>query len=374
MIFVLTCLGIALVVALVFALLLKTISLPEFACIMGVQLLAAVSAAAICYYSSTSDEQVINSYVTGKEKVKVSCSHSYRCNCYTTCTPSCSSKGSCSETCTEHCSTCYEHSHDYDWDVYNAMNETVTIDRIDRQGNDQPTRWTDVVMGDPTAITHNYENYVKAAPDTLFRNQGQTEKWAKDLPQYPIAVYDYYNLNRLVSVGVTLPETDRWNNELSELNAQLGSKKQVNIIVVVTKNRDESYFYALREAWIGGKKNDVILVVSVDDNLKPEWANVMSWELNELFNVKLRDAVMAQPALTAEVTIANLRSSILDYHQRKPMADFAYLKSSITPTTSQWIVSLIVQLALLAGSLFFFHINNPFETGYSYGRRPYSRY
>lgn len=368
MIFILTCLGIALVVSLLFFFVLETISLPELLTVLALQGLSAMTAAAICYYSSTSDEQVFNSYVTDKKQVLVSCEHSYRCNCVNVCSESCDSKGSCSQSCTEVCQTCYEHSNDWDWDVFNAIGETITIDRIDRQGNNEPKRWTDVVMGDPTATVHSYENYVKGAPDTLFRHQGQKDEKVV-VPNYPLAIYDYYNLNRLVQVGSNLPDTGRWNNQLSELNAQLGAKKQVNAIVAVTKNKSPDYFYSLREAWIGGKKNDVILVVNVDDALKPTWANVMSWELNELFQVRLRDAVMAQDALTSDVTVSNFRAAISQYHQRKPMADFAYLKSSITPTTTQWVVSLFVQLLLLGGSLYFFHVNDPFETYNQRSRR-----
>lgn len=88
------------------------------------------------------DVELLNGYVTGKERDVVSCSHSYECMCYYT--ESCSGSGT-SRSCTRtrHCSTCYEHSYDVDWDVHTTVGN-LTIDRIDRQGLDQPPRWTAV--------------------------------------------------------------------------------------------------------------------------------------------------------------------------------------------------------------------------------------
>lgn len=194
------------------------------------------------------------------------------------------------------------------------------------------------------------------------------------MPEYPQDVYDYYRLNRLVSVGVTVPDQNEWNRSLSEVNGELGRAKQVNVIVVLVKSLPDDYLYALEEQWIGGKKNDVVLVVSVDDQMKPLWAGVLCWTTNELFKVKLRDDVMNDAVVTRDAVIKDLETNVSQYYERKPMKDFEYLSSSITPSTTEWVITLIIGLFVAIGLVVFFQINDVFdEEGYvTRGTRTFS--
>ena len=260
--------------------------------------------------------------------------------------------------------------YDVDWEVHTTNGEEVDIDRVDRQGVVMPLRYASVVIGEPTSLTHSYKNYIKASPGTLFRHQGLKEKYAATIPKYPQNVFDYYRLNRLVTVGVTVPDNRDWNLALSDINADLGRAKQANMIVVLTRGLPDDYYYALEESWIGGKKNDVVLVVNVDEAMKPTWAVVMCWTTNELFKVKLRDDVMALPVLTRDATIQVLKSDVNRYFERKPMKDFEYLSAAITPTTTEWIITMIIGLLVAAGLIFFFETQDPFgDEGYNTRRR-----
>jgi hypothetical protein len=271
--------------------------------------------------------------------------------------------------CTTQCDTCYEHhgflrtipGNDYDWDVYTSNGETVTIDRIDRQGVHEPQRYTAVRMGEPTSLTHSYVNYVKASPDSLFRHQGLKEKYASALPAYPGSVYDYYRLDRLVTVGVPVDDARKWNMELMRINADLGRPKQVNMIVVLVKNQPLDYYSALEESWIGAKKNDAVLVVSVDDTMKPQWAQVMAWTTNELFKVKLRDDIMSEQKLDRDAVMTALANNVRTTYQRKPMKDFEYLSSQITPTSTQWVVTLLIALLVAGVLVWVFQVHDVFN-------------
>lgn len=339
------------------------ITLKEFGLVGLACLVIAGSSAGIVSCSNTHDVEVWNGVVTGKKQVWTSCSHSYTCNCRSC---NCDSKGNCS-TC---CDTCYEHFNDYDWDVYTSNGETVTIDRIDRQGTSEPPRFTSTKMGEPTSLTHAFTNYVKGSPGTLFRHQGLKEKYAGSIPAYPQHVYDYWHLDRLVTAGVSVSDARAWNRELSRINANLGHPKQVNIIVVLAKNKPHDWYYAVEEAWIGGKKNDAILFVSVDDQMKPQWAEVMAWTSNELFKVKLRDDIMDEPVLDRDAVMTALANNVSQYYVRKPMKEFEYLSSLIVPTGTQWAVTLIIALLVAGGLTFFMQTNDVFgEEGYGYGRR-----
>jgi hypothetical protein len=354
--FFLILLGVPLVIAAFAFVFLNGITWKELACIAGVQLVIAGSSAGICSCANKHDVEVWNGRVASKNSQHVSCSHSYPCNCHEVCSGSGKNRS-----CSTHCDTCYEHSYDVDWEVHTTNGEEVDIDRVDRQGIYEPPRFRATVIGEPTSLTHSYENYVKDSPGTLFRHQGLKEKYAASIPTYPQNVFDYYRLNRLVTVGFSVPDAAAWNSALSDLNADLGRSKQANIIVVIVKDTPDDWYYALEESWIGGKKNDVILVVSVDADMKPQWATVMCWTTNELFKVKLRDDVMNDPTLTRDAVIADLRTNVSQYFVRKPMSDFEYLSSSITPSPTEWWVTMIIGLIAAVGMIVFFQMNDVFN-------------
>jgi hypothetical protein len=352
-----------LLVAFAAFLLTKEVDWRELLLIIGAQAIVAGISAGICYYSNTTDTEVWNGVVTGKAKVSVPCSHSYQCHCH----EECSGSGK-NRSCSEHCDTCYEHFNDYDWDVYTSNQETITIDRIDRQGSSMPGRWEIIKTGEPTSVAHSYTNYVKASPDSLFRYQGQEQKYEALIPNYPDSIYDYYKLDRLVLVnGASVADPDLWNADLRRLNADIGSQKQVNIIVIVVRNLPEEFFYAVEEKWIGSKKNDVVLVVGVDSTNAPKWVQVMAWTINPIFEVKLRNAILAKPVIQRWDVISELKVNILKYHNRKPMADFEYLKASIVPSTTQWVVTLIVGFIVACGMTWYMLVNDVFGTS-SYQR------
>lgn len=368
--FFLIVLGVPLVVAAGAFIFLDGITWKEFGLIILAQAIIAGSSAGIVSCANTHDVEVWNGRVASKERNTVSCSHSYPCNCRQTCTGS-GKNQSCSTT----CDTCYEHFWDYDWDVHTTNGELITIERVDRQGVHEPPRFTRVKIGEPTSIEHSYVNYVKAAPDSLFRHQGLTEKYAGQIPKYPDKVWDYYHVSHLVEVGVwdkvqvSVPNPRAWNEGLAELNADLGARKQVNIIVVIVGDVPQEYFYALEEAWIGGKKNDAILVVSVErGTMKPRWASVMAWTSSELFKVKLRDDIMALPSIDHEPVLKILRTDVGTHYVRKPMKEFEYLSAQIKPSVTQWVLTLILGLAIGIGLIIYFQANDPFgDEGYSYG-------
>jgi len=303
---------------------------------------------------STHDTEIWNGVVASKKSEHVSCSHSYPCNPY----PCNCDKHGCS-TCWH---TCYEHSYDVDWEVFTSNHEEIDIDRVDRQGLREPPRFSAVKIGEPTSVAHSYVNYIKAAPDSLFRKQGLVEKYEKtgSLVAPPQRIYDYYRLDRLVLTnGATVDNPAEWNRQLSELNGSLGAKKQVNISVVITKNQPDDYFYALQQSWMGGKKNDVVLVMSIDDNKKIQWAEVMAWTTDKMAEVTIKDAVLGIGSVQYDSLILNAVAQNVDtYYHRKPMKDFEYLAHSAVPTLGVWIWSMIVGLIVSVGLGIFFMKND----------------
>lgn len=311
------------------------------------------------YYRDMTDYAVINGQVTSKARVEVSCSHSYRCNCYTTC----SGTGS-QRTCTEHCSTCYEHGYDVDWRVKTTVGN-LEIDRVNRQGTKMPPRWDAVVIGEPASRTSSYINYVKAAPDSLFRADGDAQNLElktlvpKDYPK----VFDYYRYNRIMLTGgATYPDVAKLNDNLNNALREMGARKQVNIQVLFVGTTDPNFRYVLERAWLGGKKNDVIVLVGMDKQSVPQWFDVVTFGRNsgnEMLAVVLKDDLRAlkdrhqfgNPDMLSEVLLKDIDA----HFTRKQMKDFEYLKEDYKLSNKAVMWYIIIQVLLLTGTTIFFY-------------------
>jgi len=333
----------------------KKVTIIEFTIQMVVQIALMGGLVSIQSCQNTQDTETWNGRVTEKKREIVSCSHSYQCNCRTYCSGSDNTRS-----CHQICSTCYEHSYDVDWAVYTSLDERLEINRINRQGTEEPPRWTAVKIGEPTSTIHNYENYVKAAPDSLFRHQGSVEKYKGQLPSYPQNVYDYYKMDRVVIVGSIPITVPAWNNMLSEVNATLGKQKQSNIILVLVQNKPADYFQALQQYWIGAKKNDIVAVISLDgENI--QWVEIMAWTQDKMIEVTLADELRGLITINdskLESVAKSLNYNVDVYYKRKPMKDFEYLASTVTPTFGQWLFAMIFGLVVSVGIGFFMYNND----------------
>lgn len=321
----------------------------------GICVLLASVVYGVVMFSSLRDTEILNGQVTGKERVLVSCSHSYSCRCYT----SCNSKGSC----TRHCSTCYEHSFDYDWRVYTSVG-TKEIDRVNRQGTKEPPRWSMVRIGEPASTAHQYINYVKGAPHSLFNTklaEIEAKQYAAILPERN-GVYDYYRYNHVYNVGSTVNNVDAWNGYVSDHLRKLGPSKQVNINLVMTSNPDRRYKSVLERKWLGGRKNDVTLIISADKTGKILWADSFTYGNsvgNAMLNVVLRDNIerigtVNDPALVVSTTAV----AINKYFVRPEMANFEYLKADVRPGITTVVVAIILQFVAMIGLTFMWRANS----------------
>ncbi len=291
-------------------------------------------------YSLVYDTELYSGKVVSKEKDQVSCEHSYSCNCRQTCSGSGSSRR-----CSRTCDTCYDHAFDYDWDVHTTLGR-ITIDRIDRQGVDEPPRFTQTRIGEPVAAERSYKNYLLADPKTLFVELPALQNTKFILPGYP-ETYDYWRVNRAVG---DLPKTlrEEFNDYLANTLITLGPKKQLNVVVAVTK-QPELYFSSLMAAWRGGKKNDVILVYGVDSDLTIQWFKANSYAMgmgNKELLIRLENS-----ALGNTLNLAQLQTQIqvIDKHfKRLSASEFSFKLQGVQ--TPLWVVCLLMVLNL-AGSI-----------------------
>jgi hypothetical protein len=330
----------------------REMTVPEIGLNIGIVVLVVVAGWYTGRYSQVADQEVWNGKLLSKSSDHVSCSHSYDCNCKDVCTTN--SKGQ--RSCTRKCDTCYEHRYDVDWNLHSSIGD-MTVSRVDRQGVQMPSRWARAAIGDPVADTHTFTNYVKGASDSLFSavaEQQALEKYKSTIPAYPLNVFDYHYVNRVLPVGVSMPDISDWNADLALRLRDLGPAKQVNWVVVVAKQGDPAWADALRVAWLGGKKNDVIVVFGTSNYPKIDWVRVLSWTDQELFKVQLRDELLAMGTLDRQQVFDVLEKHVKASFTRKHMRDFEYLENEIQPPT--WVVILLFVLSVVGSvglSLYF---------------------
>ena len=325
----------------------------EIAAEMGVLLVVVGIIFALGRVGKTWDTEVWNGEITGKDSKHVSCEHSYSCHCKTV-----HHKGSCSgsgkkRSCTSGwdervCDTCYEHSFDIKWYVYNNLDGDFSVSRVDRQGLVQPPRWALFQPGQPYSITHNYTNYIQAVDASVFNFNFVGHQFDSMIPKYPLNIYDYQYIDRAFAMGVNVPDLKEWDYGIGMIAKDLGPKKQANVIVIFVNTEDHAYMQALRSAWLGGKKNDIVVVIATPKYPEIAWADVLSWSDSELFKVELKDAIHNLGTVDREKILTLIHDKTLAGFQRKHMRDFKYLEWEIQP--SDGVIWFAIIVALL-GSL-----------------------
>lgn len=323
------------------------VTLPEFGAQIAVPAVLMVIGLAVAYYQSTTDIEVWNGRITAKTRDRVSCRHSYSCNCRTVC----SGSGK-SESCSTVCDTCYEHSYDVDWNVHASTGESVRIDGVSRQGLVMPPRWGAAFIGEPFSSSHYYTNYILANPDSvLLGGKGDVEKFKALLPSYPSHIYDYYRANHVLNAGgVPVADMQSWNWLMNEVNGDFGVQKQVNVTLLFVKTADPKYTLALKDAWLGGKKNDAIIVIASLDGHKIEFADVVSWSPAALFKIALKDDIQRIGSLDRRDEIATvIRAEVGGKFQRMHMKDYQYLVRSFQPSSTAMVWLIVIGIVASIG-------------------------
>jgi hypothetical protein len=322
------------------------VTILEFVTQNAIVALFLVICLALAHISKTSDVEIWNGKVIGKQRVVVPCSHSYPCRCREECTGSGQSRS-----CTQVCDTCYLHPYDVDWDVQASTNESVSIDRIDSQGLDMPPRWAAAYAGEPFASRHRFENYIKANPESvLFGTKGDVERYKKWIPAYPATIYDYYYHDPVINMGVPNIDLRTWNWLIREVNKELGPSKQVNVIVIFVPTSEREYMLAFKDAWLGGKKNDVDIVIGSTDGHEIAWADVMSWSPSGQFKVDIKNRIQEIGTLDHR---DDIKTVIFDTTKnefvRLHMKDMRYLMRSFQPSRTAMLIFFILGILIQIG-------------------------
>ena len=328
------------------------ISIGEMCVHLAVSIALIVIVYGIAMFSSISDKYYIHSMVTHKEQVRVPCSHSYSCNCRTV------RSGKYTST---RCSTCYLHSHDYDWRVY-AGKQYVNIDRVDLQGRKEPERFTKVQIKEPFTYEASFKNYIANVPNSLF-SKFKDVQWVA----YP-SIYDYYRYNPVIIQGLNTLNHKEWQDMVTMYSKVYSKGSDVLFIITSSKTNKNDYVEKIKGVWKGGKLNSVIVVLGVSPEKKIEWVDSFTYgnnRDNELLIVKIRDTLLEKP-LAPSFVVSNVFYTVSKYYTPVQESDFDYLQNELTLSKLALILIVLFNLMLNAGLTYIMIQHNPSYRNYYY--------
>lgn len=310
-----------------------SISLPEavLCCvIMGITVVS-------CFYIGKSakitDTQIISGEIVEKKRVHDSYQKSYDCNCVD-----------------GKCDTCWKTIYTVDW-LAIANIGTIEIDSAESESRlvytrSDPSRYKDVIIGEPASLKGSFRNYVAASSNSMLNNREVDPIYASMMPSYPGNIYDFYRINRVLTIGSVTVNTAEWNKKLADNMKKWGPKNKGNVILIFTDISDRGFAESLKNHWLQGKQNDIVILFGLDKD-KILWNTVFSWTENEIFKLELSDKLSEIDSIAnSDVIFGKIDEGMSSFKYRDMGTDFEYLDSTIHPNDS-WLI-----IALIAGALF----------------------
>lgn len=198
---------------------------------------------------------------------------------------------------------------------------------------------------EPTTDYQFFENRIRSGPSTF--GFEKIDPKDKTLPEYP------NNGNHLVSDRLVGEAAHHINiRDWDQLNAILGPKKHVNLILVGFNNQPSMQAHRLRSKWFGGKKNDLVLCYGYVDG-KVTWAEVFSWSKSELCKQNLRTILLENNI--EESILPKIRHEVETNYVARDWNDFSYIQ--IEPPFWCYLVFMLVVVCGMV-AYYYWAINN----------------
>jgi|GEM_PF-1449289 hypothetical protein len=323
----------------------KSFTWKEFAVLELAMIIVVTGLFFLARWGALQDTEHLNGRIASKPHGTMGC-----CHCRTVC-DSHDKDGKCTSS-HEECS----HIHDYYWSLVISLGgketETVSVRDCEAWESHVPVEWEKAYIGEPAVVDHGYSNWLLADKNSLYR-KGAKEEYLKLIPSFPES-FGYYKVRRVLSIaGATVTRADEWQNQLAELNAELGHDKQVDITMVVTRINDPTFADAVETKWVYGPKNGVIIVIGSSDGDTIDWARVVTISRVEEMKITLRDGLVGRKLSDVNTTIGFIRKTVVELFHRTHMTEFEYMAAAATPSTT-WLVILYILgfLGSIGGSLF----------------------
>lgn len=218
----------------------------------------------------------------------------------------------------------------------------------------------------PAAITKSWSNKVKASPSSFSFSAVPTNA---PVYEYPSCLDTWHSDRLLGDAGTKISSL-----AFDQLNAKLGPRKLVNIIVVGFASADAKLGKSQEAKWIGGKKNDVVICYGyapLEGNVPAVcWAYCFSWCKNDQTKRNI-EKLFLNEALD-DTILPKLEKEIVEGYQKRQWSDFDKLTVKPRPVHYKIFISIMIltQIILYAGFIWLSDRNdserkeNPFRTDF----------
>ena len=222
-----------------------------------------------------------------------------------------------------------------------------------------------MIAGDPNDyVTSNKTAHIVPITKLVsFENKIRATPTAFSFPKVPqnISVYPYpENSNPFQSdrlVGTARKYIDQLT--FDRLNARLGPRKKVNLIIVGFSNRDSMTAQWQEAAWLRGKKNDVVITFSHGQGGQLQWVKAFGWTDKKTCLRNLETIVLDNGVNNSTLNLIE-NEIVKNYTLKNWEEDFAYIRVP-APAWAVWMYFTVSVLAQIA--FWFFAHNNEYEQG-----------
>lgn len=275
------------------------------------------------------DTEIVTGKITDKQRETGSHQESYSCNCRTVTTGSGKNRTS-----STRCDTCWRTVYTIDWNLESTIGAIPLASKSSYSssvwGAANPTNYTNAKVGGACSKERSYINYIKAAPNSIFNSKEfRNKSFDEIIPEYP-KMHSVYKMTHALSAdkSVNRSELSKWSESIREKLKTSDIDKDPNVLFVFTGTTDRNYRYALERKWLGGKKNDLIVVIGAPSYPDATWAEVITLggtTGNELTAVKIRRTIEGK-RLSPSKTTEDVFKVIDRNFDMKSIDDFKYLE------------------------------------------------
>ena len=213
---------------------------------------------------------------------------------------------------------------------------------------------------EPVNALKSWENRVKASP-SLFDFQEVPD----DAPVFKYPENDTFRSNRLLGRArfISTLEFDR-------LNARLGAAKKVNLIMIgFSIDADTSIAHFQEAAWIGGKKNDLVICFGGGNKNKAGWAYVFGWTEKPMVKRTIESLLLTKPI--DDNLLRDIENAVRTHYTIKEWDEFNYL--ALDPPWWSYL-TLVIVLVITQGGFYIYAFANEHEEGGNKNLRRYHIY
>ena len=341
----------------------ESITTKEFLAVYAAILAIMVGGFFTAQYMGMLDTEVWGGVISSKDHGSEHC-----CHCHQEC-DQCPDNDDDGGTHSCNCREVCLHPQDYWWSLRLSTGDTVSIDSCEPDEYNVPRAWTAAYVGEPAAAEHSYQNYLKADPGSVLRSARPEGLFF--VPNFP-RVHDFYKVSSAINQGTRMP-VEAWNRKLMEMNADMGSKKQVHAVIIATMEKDPEYATAVEVDWLFGPKNALIFVLGMDtDGETVKWARVVTISEVEMLKIRARDEMPGMKISDVEAMGSYIRDLTYKEFTRTPMETFDYMRAMASPPAWLLWVLYLLDVLIAVGGVYLAHTQDFFkEQRFSFRRQRY---